>query len=306
MIIKEVDEIETNDKFLKAGLGAEKQLAFYLQRAFRDDENVLVLNGIRLESNGDSAQIDHLIIHKYGMVIVESKSVYGTVEINEHNEWHRAGTTIGMRSPIEQAKMQATFLKKYLGKSKLKPAQSIIESLFRDATYEDIHIDVLVAISDTGIIKRHKNISDDSIYKADMITSRVKEIIADYKSRDTLFSFDSKSVPMTLCADDRKEIAEFLVKNHTPLTMKSLKPFPSPPITQTRKVKCQACGNIDLIILRGKYGYYFGCNKCQKTTSIKEICEKCGGQLKLHKQGNNFYLKCDPCGTSALFFTNPT
>jgi hypothetical protein len=43
MIIKEVDEIETSDKFLKAGLSAEKQLAFYLQRAFRDDENVLVL-----------------------------------------------------------------------------------------------------------------------------------------------------------------------------------------------------------------------------------------------------------------------
>ena len=150
MIIKEVDEIETNDKFLKAGLNAEKQMAYYLQREFRDDKKVLVLNGIRLESDGDSAQIDHLIIHRYGMVIVESKSVYGAVEINEHGEWHRVGSEIGMASPIEQAKRQATFLKKYLGKSKLKPAQGIIESLFHDATYEDVHVDVLVAISDTG------------------------------------------------------------------------------------------------------------------------------------------------------------
>ena len=58
MIIKEVDEVETNDKFLKAGLHAEKQMAYYLQREFKDDKKVLVLNGIRLESDGDSAQMD--------------------------------------------------------------------------------------------------------------------------------------------------------------------------------------------------------------------------------------------------------
>ena len=175
MIIKEVDETETTDKFMKAGLNAEKQMAFYLQREFKDNEDVLILNGIRLQSDGDTAQIDHLIIHRYGMVIVESKSVHGTVEINQHGEWHRAGSSIGMRSPVEQAKMQATFLKKYLGKSKIKPSQTIFESLFHEATYEDVHIDVLVAISDTGIIKRPNSKSDDSIYKADMVTSKIKE-----------------------------------------------------------------------------------------------------------------------------------
>lgn len=75
-------------------------MAFNLQREFKDDEDVLILNGIRLESNGDTAQIDHLIIHRYGMVIVESKSVYGTVEINAHREWHRTGSAIGICSPI--------------------------------------------------------------------------------------------------------------------------------------------------------------------------------------------------------------
>lgn len=305
MIIKKVDEIETNDKFLKAGLNAEKQMAFYLQREFKDNENVLVLNGIRLESNGDTAQIDHLIIHKYGMVIIESKSVYGTIEINEHNEWHRAGSAIGMRSPIEQAKMQATFLKKYLGKSKLKPSQGIIESLFHDATFENVHIDVLVAISDTGIIQRPKNTSDDNIYKADMITGKVKEIIDDYKSRDTLFSFDSNSVPMTLCADDRKEIAKYLVKSHTPLTVKNSKsklPAHTPTIAS---IRCRNCGSEDVSILYG-YTYYIKCNKCDKDTQIiNENCPKCGQQLKVRKSKNQFYKDCKTCGTSNLFFTNP-
>ncbi len=132
--------------------------------------------------------------------------------------------------------MQATFLKKYLGKSKIKPSQSIIDSLFHEANYEDVHIDVLVAISDTGIIKRPHRTLDDSIYKADMITGKIKAIIGDFKSRDSLFSFDSKSLPMILGSDDRKEIAEFLINNYTPLSTKSLKASTSSPIVQTRKL----------------------------------------------------------------------
>jgi DNA-directed RNA polymerase subunit RPC12/RpoP len=306
LIIKEVDYIETNDKFLKAGLSAENQMAYYLQREFKDDENVLILNGIRLESDGDSTQIDHLIMHRYGMVIVESKSVYGTVEINDHGEWHRAGSDIGMPSPIEQAKRQATFLKKYLGKSKLKPAQGVFESLFRDATYEDINVEVLIAISDTGIINRSKNTSDDKIYKADMITGKIKELIRYYKDNESPFNFDSKSAPMTLNAEDRKKIAEYLTKNHTPLMFKSPRVVSFSHTPEIRKINCQACGSIDVIILYGKFGYYFECKKCHKTTSIKEKCEKCGKQLKPHKDGNHFYIKCEDCGTSKLFFTNQT
>jgi hypothetical protein len=44
MILKDVDEQETMDKYQKAGLSAEKQMAFYLKRAFGSEENVLVLS----------------------------------------------------------------------------------------------------------------------------------------------------------------------------------------------------------------------------------------------------------------------
>jgi hypothetical protein len=62
VIIKEVDSITTTDKFSKAGFKAEEEMAHYLSRAFKDTKDILVLNGIRLESGNDSVQIDHLII----------------------------------------------------------------------------------------------------------------------------------------------------------------------------------------------------------------------------------------------------
>ena len=41
MIRKDLDEIKVTDKFSKAGIEAERQLAFYLKRAFEDDPKVL-------------------------------------------------------------------------------------------------------------------------------------------------------------------------------------------------------------------------------------------------------------------------
>ena len=42
MILKDVDEQAALDKYQKAGLSAEKQMAFYLKRAFGNEENVLI------------------------------------------------------------------------------------------------------------------------------------------------------------------------------------------------------------------------------------------------------------------------
>ena len=64
-------------------------MAFYLKRYFGNNSSIHVLNNIRLELKDDAAQIDHLIIHPYGMTIIESKSVHGKVQIKEDGQWVR-------------------------------------------------------------------------------------------------------------------------------------------------------------------------------------------------------------------------
>jgi hypothetical protein len=86
MIAKELDPVTSADKKRQAGYRAEAQLAFYLKRAFEHDRRIHVLNGVRLEVGGDAAQLDHLIVHPYGMAVIESKSVHAKVKINEQGE----------------------------------------------------------------------------------------------------------------------------------------------------------------------------------------------------------------------------
>jgi Nuclease-related domain len=105
MISKEKTSCPGRNRMEKAGDAAEKQMGFYLRRRFADDLDIRVFNDLRIERQGEIAQVDHVVLHKHGMVIIESKSVTGDVHINPHLEFVRVHgrKRAGMPSPIQQA-----------------------------------------------------------------------------------------------------------------------------------------------------------------------------------------------------------
>jgi hypothetical protein len=220
MIIKELDRIETTDKFEQAGYRAESQLAFYLNREFKDDPLFLVFNNLRFEKAGDACQIDHLVLHRYGMIIIESKSVTTRVEVNEFGEWKRWFNNAwqGMPSPILQAQRQGKFLKDYLETH----VETLLNKLIlgRRAHFTKMPIDVLVAISDSGIINRPKNDKLNTVCKADQIADKVREIVSEYRKIDSLLTFSLKSTYL-FDMDEVPRISSFLLANHKPSKVKS-------------------------------------------------------------------------------------
>ena len=156
MILKEIDEKIITKDFEKYGHEAEKQMSFYLKRAFQNDKEIHVINDLRLKMNDDVAQIDHLIFHRYGFIIVESKSVTSKISINEFGEWtrHYPKFSRGMPSPINQAKTQLDFLRTYLT---ARSDYLLKKRLLIKFTFKDFKFDLLIAISDSGIINRDKS-----------------------------------------------------------------------------------------------------------------------------------------------------
>jgi len=308
VIVKDIDEVKATGKFSQAGLAAEKQMAFYLKRAFGDDPNVLVLNNMRLLMGDDAAQIDHLLLHEFGVIIIESKSVTSQVIINEHGEWSRLfdGASKGMPSPVLQAKRQAEFLSRYL-----EPHTEVLlkKLLGIQMTFDKMPIHVVVAISDSGIINRPKNNLDELEYvcKADRAVERIREIIDWYRKKNSaLISMG----PYILGKSARERISQFLLFNHTPVKS-------SVPSEAVNKVKteysaskslptCKHCNGTKIEVLYGKYGYYLKCSDCGGNTAIRENCSACGKQLRVRKEKERFFLECSDCDTSTLFHKNTT
>jgi hypothetical protein len=220
MIIKEFECIETNDKFEQAGYYAESQLAFYLKREFKDDPQFLIFNNLRFEKAGDACQIDHLVLHPYGMIIIESKSVTTRVEVNELGEWKRWFNNAwqGIPSPILQAQRQGKFLKDYLEEH----VETLLNKILfgRQAHFTKMPIDILVAISDSGIINRPKNDKLDIVCKADQISDKVKELRLEYRKKDSLFNL-SLEVAYELAKDEIPRISQFLLTHHKPAKVKA-------------------------------------------------------------------------------------
>lgn len=306
MILKELDPFAGSDKFSLAGRRAEEQMAHYLKRFFAASSDVDVLNGLRIELQGEVAQMDHLVLHPLGVTIVESKSVAGSVQIKDDGQWIRwfNKQPQGMRSAVTQARIQGMLLKELL-----------TATVKQKGSFDQVGFDLLVAISDSGTIQWPSSGPLPEICKADQVPDKILgKIDAQRWGREPVLS-----------AANRRAIADFLKLIHRPHKSEAVvdsveqrpqaKPLasqqPDPasqaaapsPSALPAKV-CKHCGSSELEAQYGKFGYYFACKACEKNTGIKFSCPKCGGEGRIRKQGKEFYAECKACESSVLYHTN--
>jgi len=306
MIRKELDASEDIGKFAVAGRKAEDKMAFYLKRYFENNSDIYVLNNIRLEFNGDAAQMDHLVIHTFGISIIESKSVHGKVQIKDDGQWVRwyGNQSKGMASPITQAKLQATFLKNFLNRS---------------ATPKDffnsVPMQVMIAISDDGHILWPKGGKLNEVWKADQISDQILltlEQASLNKNKELLNKSHIEKICSFLC-QSHKPVIRKVLGNEVNVLIESDEVYQSvakpDDVIADVKVdesdhKCPNCKSAKLEIRFG-HTYYFHCLECEKNVPIKTACPICKDVCKLRKKKSEFFSECIACKTSNLFYINP-
>ena len=293
-ILKDSAARRSSDPRIIAGDRAESQMAFYLRRSFGEDSAIRVLNDLRLTDAGDAFQIDHLVLHRHGAIIIESKSVTTRVRINALSEWERYfnGVWGGMPSPIAQARLQGESLRRLFQKNR----ESLRRKLagFMQTGFGHFSIEVLVAISDSGAIERHDQTTAPEAMKADFVCDRIRSIIARQRKSTGLLG-DSVAISEA----ELQEVTAFLLNSVVPpapkisaLSSPSPSPSPSPGLT------CSKCGSSDGSIQHGRFGYYWKCAPCGGNSKLA-----LPGAGRLRKDGATFTFHGED-GTTALFHTN--
>lgn len=115
MIVKDKEIAYSGDK-------QEQDVASFLHSAFKDSKEIFVFNDIRIEHDGEVAQIDHLILYIYGFILIESQSITAEVKVNSNQEWARSdnGKWSGLPSPITQVELQQKLLREILWENRQK------------------------------------------------------------------------------------------------------------------------------------------------------------------------------------------
>jgi hypothetical protein len=236
----------SSDPRVQAGHEAERQVAFYLHRAFATVAEVQVLNGLRLvdpqqpefDGRPGVCQIDHLILHRFGAFIIESKSVHGTVEVRgtpsdpNADEWVRIwrGERQGIASPLRQAQRQGEYLRQFLQprrESLLGHVGGIAGRIVRAINgtdqrgFRSMPIQTLVAFSDTAIIKRIGGWKEpqvpfrSAIAKADTIADIVRaEMTAHRKATGLMAQPQGAYGQWDMLESEVPRVAAFLAEQH--------------------------------------------------------------------------------------------
>lgn len=322
MIVKESDPFFPENFREKTGRKAEEQLAFYLKRKYHADKNFFVFNDLRFPFLDSFVQIDHLVVSKYGLVIVESKSVTSKVSYNEKGEWFRLWDNhwVGMPNAVKQAERQGEALKELLNENHTELLDKYLFGRLQK-TFSKMRIDLIVAVSDHGsICRKGKDIYENNVCKAESVTEKIDEIFSSCEKSAGLFSSDA--LPWDMNEDELKKVVAFLLKRHVPRELgngervvpengersrKEEIPVKEEEKNTEEKIRaflwCPQCKGKIRILWGSKYkSYYWHCEECQKNFPINHSCPQCHEKLKIRKQGNEYHIYCEKCQISALYF----
>jgi len=324
MIVKPPNnEPLSSDPRHRAGAEAERQMSFYMHREFANDAALLVINDLRLvdpdqpEHDGRPGvcQIDHLVLHRWGAFIVESKSVTDEVSVRDDgaggDEWTRrfGGREHGFPSPIQQARRQGEFLRAFLQRhrehllGKLPTGLRTISKLMAGTDHRgfgNMPIQIIVAISDRGKIKRVNRWKEPTepfrtfVSKADLVSVKIRDELGNHKAAGSLLSESKGDYGVwSMKAEEVPAVADFLAARHeamtrvepvvqtalTTTTAKSPTALKSKPaVVAVAGAACKGCSGADLSAQWGKYGYYWKCLSCGTNTSMPTVCSACGAE----------------------------
>lgn len=336
MIIKELDPFFGKTSWDFTGRKAEEEMAFKLNRRFHNSQEFHVINNLRFDWLDSHVQIDHLVLCRYGAIIIESKSVRSGVKY-EGEEWLRLwdGHWAGMKNPVIQAEEQAHALKELLCQNNDR-IFSKSTSVTVTKNFLDLPIHCFVAISDLARIYRPKenDCYKEQVFKAELITNKIENYYEELKKdikfiltndelnrvKDLLLSVHVPYIPEPSSqtaveeppqTNPQKQVAEQPAKekHEKPVASSTKKTEPAKKPKDEQEIltyeKCPQCGGKITILWGAKFkSYYWHCEACGKNISINYKCPKCNEKLRIKKNGNDYFIYCEPCGLQELYFSD--
>lgn len=205
---------------LRMGIQGERDAAFYLNSHFKDLESHVVIHDLRVEVDGDVAQIDHLVLYRAGGIyLFETKNYGGSLLINDHGEFtvDYGRVRYGIPSPIEQSRRHERVLHKLLDRLDIG-----------GRTQRQLDMHHLVLVHPKAIIKRpsEKVFSTHNVMKADQFSAWHK------KRADSIGALQMVSLMANMrSVDTVREWGEKLIRQHRPAPLKALPEhlFPAAP-----------------------------------------------------------------------------
>ena len=324
MVAKEIDPFQSQHDYEQAGQTALERVAGNLKQVFAENPKALeqytgrIFNGLRFEQTKYAIQIDHLILHQYGIILIENRGEPADITVNAIGEWTQVykGKLLRISSPISQGERKLTFLKTMLEQNAavLRPTIKKSEGLFAEIAF-----DLLVTIADTGDFSLSPGMSLTQVCRSQDIGEKAIDLMQKQKKRIKKgFSF-RRNLEKELSGDELFKLTGYLKQQHKPLIRESVttrfiaqdsaQEAASNESSQEKMIErdylqCKSCGGNQLYIdHQGEYRVV--CLDCGGIMVIDRTCRNCNRQGFVSRNGNDFFVECEACLNAELIFVDP-
>jgi len=199
--------VETELKIFRSGVKGEASSAYYLDLEFKPAKNWLLIHDLRIEHNGDVAQIDHLLIGRMlDLYVIESKNYQEGVVISELGDFttfHRRQPK-PIESPIAQNERHIRVLDRFLTGNNLLPRRL-------GMTLKPSYYNIVLISPSSRLTKPGKGIFDCSaVMKADRFRERFDRDLNSESLESML------SIAKVISRESLHQLADKLVSAHKP------------------------------------------------------------------------------------------
>ena len=210
------EQIKQTIRNIQSGLKGEKDAAYHINFYYENHKNWAVIHDLRLEVDGHSAQIDHLLIDRFLEIYVcESKRFHEGIGINKHGEFfsfNEDGKPKGIASPIEQNNRHKLILKRLFDSDEIA-----LPTRLGLKMKPSLHS--LILIANTTKIYRpqnDKNVDElDRVIKVEQLRKRIEKDFMGNSPSELIHQFTSAA--KIISSETLEEFAEDLASLHTPL-----------------------------------------------------------------------------------------
>ena len=212
----ELKRPEVNDRpgsLYKAMQHASWDVLSSLSRLVRLEGGFLILSDLFLRRGESEAWIDHLLIHRYGFTVIESRTLCVPCTRTFEGRWlqRREDELHEVPSPVERVRQNARFVVALL--------QDQQEHLFEDGGERDVIgelcVDVYVSIALQGDL-----LTEDVGFSSLIVNVQELGGLINAKHTERYFAERGEwykgryHLPPTLDADERLELGEYLLRQH--------------------------------------------------------------------------------------------
>ena len=203
---------------LRKGIQGERDAAHYLDNYLADGKNSVLIHDVRFVLEGETAQIDHLLINRLADVFLfETKNFSGNLRISDNGEFsvNYGRREFGIPSPLEQSRRHERVLAKLLARLEIKP---------RVGSQFQFHHVVLVDPKATITRPSPKTLDTSMVIKADQFPAWHKK----FGDKDVGVLDAFRGLANLRNTDTVREWGEKLLRQHRPADLLNLPDFMLP------------------------------------------------------------------------------